>query len=416
MQANDLGECEGQPFLDRGARSVLSKRTRSRRQGRYCIKVASVSILSLTTIFVALMWDIRDGSPAHFLPRQELRELRTLDLSVISSAMWTLKHRPRRGLVDFIGKLRFGAQFLSYDEFVEKHWADLSMLRCGDKTLHSGSALFGIYHALLVDEFEAALGTAQWPADYNSRMKIPIWNWTLDVDAVSRQLSSDWEHDHNRNVTFTKPPKLGLSPALLGSLAGNLDDGLFSGWSVTKVPAYSAYKNSLGWLRSSDVDGPGVVRMGTFCNSSVTFPEHLWCSNASSFESWSQCSIVNHQALHRAIGGAQGCTRSTLHDGSEAVVFAGPRTVGDFEAGESSVNDPVFFFVHAYFVESLAAWAEQWDSAGRAPSAWRSMWDALQKDLEPCRAHGRWKHHRFSPVLFNWRRFRDRFSTKRKHF
>lgn len=239
----------------------------------------------------------------------------------------------------------------------------------------------------------------------------------------------------------------GLSPSLLGSASGDSENGFaiangaFQGWPVARNaqadPSSRRHTNVHGWMRGGGVNSPLVVRFPSYCGRE---PAPLddddvraeSCAVADNIETWSACASALHNRLHRYIGGATNCSldaepeeiaraprpspapvasaveaadRQT--EAADATAAVGPYSlIGDFESSVSSVNDPIFFFVHSFFDRQLLSW--QVHRSGGPPAcaenddaSWRPIFDALQTALAPCRHDGRWDNHRFAKILFH---------------
>ena len=121
-------------------RAALTPRVTARRIGAAFLATVALSGL-------VRPWRRRDASPVDVLGlnrahvvRQELRTLSVAQLDQVVDAMWTIRQVPGPE-----GRRRFGPGYVSYDEFVERHWVDVLHLRCGNQSLHEG-VLFGVYH------------------------------------------------------------------------------------------------------------------------------------------------------------------------------------------------------------------------------------------------------------------------------
>ena len=70
--------------------------------------------------------------------------------------------------------------------------------------------------------------------------------------------------------------------------------------------------------------------------------------------------------------------------------------MGDFDSIFSSVNDPVFFFVHSYFDEEFIHWV----SSSSSPP-WNAIAARVGDVLKPCRRDAPIAKHRYAPVLLS---------------
>ena len=131
------------------------------------------ALVLLVAVLAALAFSAasRDGpTGARRVP--ELRELSRAERERWAAALWAMKRA--RGEP---GRARWGADFSSYDELVARHWTDVVALRCGNATVHAG-ALFGVYHRLLLREFEASARAV------DARLgRAPYWDLAADVAA-----------------------------------------------------------------------------------------------------------------------------------------------------------------------------------------------------------------------------------------
>ena len=338
--------------------------------------------------------------------RREIRELPETELLSLASAMWTLKRT--HGTT---GRIRYGKYFKSYDEFVQEHWDDVVALRCGDESLHGGSALFGIYHSLLTEEFDNALRSV------DSSSSIAYWDWPKDLRPELRSQKQDQSNATEDSSNTSFHIKL---PPFFGHANGPLNSGIFSGWKLG--PGNAGHRSGEGLLRNSRITGKALTRFGAFCGLNITLSklDAVSCSSKESFSDWSLCSSKLHNELHRAIGGAIDCPNDKPNDEESlknGMVDNG--AVGDFESALSSVNDPIFFFLHAYFDRSMRLWAaRQTQNLARKHSlsldaarkvVWKRAFDALQNALVRCHVHGRWDHHKYAPILFREKPFIRRF-------
>mmetsp|Transcript_86956 Transcript_86956/g.173966 ORF Transcript_86956/g.173966 Transcript_86956/m.173966 type:complete len:438 (+) Transcript_86956:104-1417(+) len=353
-------------------------------------------------------------------PMPEIRELSPFQLSELGRNMWVLKHAKQS-----FWQLGFSGTFKPYDEFVVDHWRDVQGLHCAEENLHNGVALFGIYHSLFVSEFETSLKSAGG----RSKIGIAYWNWTQDL-GISGSLTRGGGNLSEQGSAET----FALSSTMFGSQPGSaLNDGIFAGWQVSRVakePSLPPSRqtrphNEEGFLRGSRVHGPELARFENYCGENIRFRDDEWkdCADALNFKSWTVCNVNLHNRLHRAIGGAIDCP-------SQAVEVAGVEETplkkdGDFESAVSSVNDPVFFFLHAYFDRVLFAWAEKQshlylqvlkDPVEARAAVWRNLFDDIEKTMGPCRRHGAWSHHRYYKYLFTFSEFQDHFETRRRRY
>ena len=203
-------------------------------------------------------------------------------------------------------------------------------------------------------------------------------------------------------------------------------------------------------LRRSRVHGDGVWRLSQYCGNDVIFNTHdvAACINEPSFAHWSLCSSELHNRLHRAIGGAVNCplsssTRELVEESVEGGKIIPTRSDslsqvngtlhseevdGDFESAATSVNDPVFFFLHAFFDRSLFLWSEKllrrssvqsqttsMSSQKRERMAlWSSFFDELKLAMKPCHQNGAWAHHRYASILFKRSGIQNYFEKQRR--
>ena len=158
--------------------------------------------------------------------RQELRQLSSARLDRVINAMWTL-----RRVAGDEGRAKYGPGYLSYDEFVAQHWYDVSHLKCQDETTHQGM-LFGIYHRLLVREFEMVLSLVT-----GHDVAVPFWDVAMDITTEGVLADGAHEDGNGNNITSAATPRspacpspsqnmtpssipYGLSDRLLGSATG----------------------------------------------------------------------------------------------------------------------------------------------------------------------------------------------------
>ena len=83
-------------------------------------------------------------------------------------------------------------------------------------------------------------------------------------------------------------------------------------------------------------------------------------------------------------------------DVASIVQYAGGSIVGDFDSIFSSVNDPVFFFVHSYFDEEFIHWV----SSSSSPP-WNAIAARVGDVLKPCRRDAPIAKHRYAPMLLS---------------
>jgi len=307
--------------------------------------------------------------------------------------MWVLRRTP-----DAAGRQRFGGAFRSYETLVDSHADDLKRLHCA-VGLHAASALFVVYHRLLVREFEAALRAV---------------DETLNVVPA-------WHPLERPGVSLFDTTLRGARP-LLGSAPGDarrgyvIADGPFAMWPVSRRDGVTAFDMPNYVVRYSSCAceavpkglAQGVLRR--YCGQAVDDSElaRRWSTCASDAvaeaplpDGFLACAVRLHAEWHRAVGGAVSCDANTTH-------LAVP---GDFENGRTSVNDPVFFFVHAAFDVLFDAYRERHDAlrpAG-APDAVDKLWAALRLEADPCARQDAWRRHRYAHFLGNATAFRDLF-------
>ena len=335
--------------------------------------------------------------------RRELRTLSEAQRRAFFEALWTMKRTPTAE-----GRARYGIAYLSYDDFVRKHYRAAADVH-GD-TAHLGPA-FATYHRALTLLFENVLLLVSGPA----LSALPYWDYNVEAGLDDPRASAIWTDDY-------------FGPSEGNASNGHaIDGGRYSEWLLaTAHPGEPG--NGFGLLRSPWNLNPSrrLTRYGLSCGSKTTFDAAMWprCAAMPDYMAWYACldptihtwahsflggvwdspiraarvpcyieSAVLVPELHTAgclrcpavgaclpnatagaaageaagaVAGSCGCSAAEGGACAAARLLLPPAHYGDFADAWTSPSDPIFFAHHANVDRNFVAW--QTKHARHAPT------------------------------------------------
>ena len=337
--------------------------------------------------------------------RRELRQLSQPERRAFFGALWTMK---RTATAE--GRARYGSAYLSYDDFVRKHY-HAAADRHGD-TAHLGPA-FATYHRALTLLFENVLLLVSGPA----LRALPYWDYNVEARLDDPRGSVIWTEEY-------------FGPSEGNASNGHaIDGGRYAEWLLATAHVGEP-GNGFGLLRSPWNLNPSwrLTRYGLSCGSRTTFDAAMWerCAAMPDYMAWYSClDPTIHTWAHSFLGGVwdapiraaripcylesavlvpelhtAGCLRcpavgaclsngSTAGAGAAVGAAAGaatgscrcsaaggacavarlllpPAHYGDFADAWTSPNDPIFFAHHANVDRNFVAWQKK--HARQAPT------------------------------------------------
>ena len=310
--------------------------------------------------------------------RRELRSLSDSERHAVFNATNIMKHTTTKE-----GRVRFGPDFISYDELVAKHLHAAADKRCDQA--HLGPA-FATYHRAFVLQFELSLLSI----DRSGITALPYWDYNVEAGMKKPRRSILWSNEWFG--ASEGDPESGW--AVL--------DGFFSDWRVrSNASDISRYTSPHGLLRSPWNNNPSrrITRHSKSCGSTTTFETRVWplCLDAPAYLLWYACiDPTIHTWAHSFLGGIWNSPRNLSRVGcylenavavpelwehgcvvcparcapgatcacrankaacplSRALIEP-TSTYGDFADSWASPNDPIFFFHHANLDRHLMTW------------------------------------------------------------
>ncbi|KAJ8614499.1 hypothetical protein CTAYLR_000762 [Chrysophaeum taylorii] len=340
--------------------------------------------------------------------RLDVRALSAAAVEMLAEALWTM-----RTIKGEDGRRRFGPAYRSYEDLVADHADDAKQFgKCA--TLHEASPLFVAYHRLLLREFEGALEIVAAALSSEERDSRPLPAPEKRFGAKRKSLWDPptmpaWIPTAADDPGFAGGRVAADISSFLGSVPGDarrnyvVADGRFAFWPVARRDG-------------PESDLPAfVVRFAGSCaraNATAAPFSAAWrtmLSAARSLDDFFRATYELHSRWHRAVGGSVRCGSGGMP--------------GDFENERTSVNDPVFFFVHAAFDKALDDFQRSYDARATfydddvadGPFA-VALWHAFRRAIDPCIRHSyAWiSTHRFRHVFLDPDNFKDLFEPLRK--
>lgn len=335
-----------------GVQAKLVKESEKRLRQDHRFKKRDVGILLVwasACIFVLYTHQRLRTTPPNWPQRTDVRSVSKEKRASVVDGLWTL-----RRVAGDEGRRRYGNNYKSYEEFVTTYGEDLRVFsRCA--AVDSPSAVFLVYHRLFLREFEASLSSV-------AAERLPAWRPSTADDA----LFADGRVAREVREWF-------------GSVPGDakrdfaVADGHFAMWPVRRdtrdIPAF-------------------VVRYGDCRNATKPRFSAAWnqATHARTLQDFVSKAYALHVQWHRAIGGCSA------------------RKPGDFDSSRASLNDPVFFFVHAAFDQLLDDFHHNFKG-----DFTQALWNMFKRQISPCLRTQSF-HHRYRPFFLDAHNFKHLFN------